>query len=219
MKCSRQQGVAPFLCVYWANCKVVNFTWITSIGRLHIDHRARPTNFQCEIITLTMSSSVLYYLFLPRCCYPSIKASTLRRPDVWRSEQWDIPGRQSDVSVRSSRVLLKCDGTRAKTRFHLSAKRASPYKSVGGRQFIPLLAAVVCVSVVVMLDTPCSEVVWRVLVIHSIRQFPRRFLSRASPCAITFQLDSTSVPAWEMFTNSVTLKNLHRTYKSNVNRN
>jgi hypothetical protein len=44
---------------------------------------------------------------------------------------------------------------------------------------------------IVMLDTPCSEVVWRVLAIHSIRQFLLHFPSRASPCAITFQLDST----------------------------
>jgi hypothetical protein len=58
-----------------------------------------------------------------------------------------------------------------------------------GRQFSRLLAAEVCASAVVMLDTPCSEVVWRVLATHSIRQFPLHFSSRASPCAITFQLD------------------------------
>jgi len=61
-----------------------------------------------------------------------------------------------------------------------------------GRQFSWLLAAEVCASAVVMLDTPCSEVVWRVLATHSIRYFPLHFPSRASPCAITFQLDSTS---------------------------
>jgi hypothetical protein len=55
-----------------------------------------------------------------------------------------------------------------------------------GRQFSRLLAAEVCASAVVMLDTQCSEVVWRVLATHYIRQFPC-----ASPCAITFQLDST----------------------------
>ena len=43
-----------------------------------------------------------------------------------------------------------------------------------------------------MLDTPCSEVVWRVLATHCIRQFHLHFLSRASPCAITFQLDSST---------------------------
>ena len=62
-----------------------------------------------------------------------------------------------------------------------------------GRQFSRLLAAEVCASAVVMLDTPWSEVVWRVLATHSIRQFPLHFPSRASPCAITFQLDSTTL--------------------------
>jgi hypothetical protein len=62
-----------------------------------------------------------------------------------------------------------------------------------GRQFSLLPAAEVCASAVVMLDTPCSEVVWRVLATHSIRQFSLHFASRASPCAITFQLESTHV--------------------------
>jgi len=60
------------------------------------------------------------------------------------------------------------------------------------RQISRLLAAEVCASAVVMLDAPCSEVVWRVLATYSILQFPLHFLSRASPCAITSQLDSTS---------------------------
>jgi len=59
-----------------------------------------------------------------------------------------------------------------------------------GRHFGRLLAAEVCASAVVMLATPCSEVVWRVLVTHSIRQFPLHFPSRAAPCAITFQQES-----------------------------
>jgi hypothetical protein len=60
-----------------------------------------------------------------------------------------------------------------------------------GRRFSRLLAAVVCASAVVILDTPRSEVVWRVLATHSIRQFPLHFPSRPSLCAITFQLGST----------------------------
>jgi len=60
-----------------------------------------------------------------------------------------------------------------------------------GCQFGRLLATEVCSSAVVMLDTPSSEVVWRVLATHSIRQFSLHFPSRASLCAITFQLDST----------------------------
>ena len=54
---------------------------------------------------------------------------------------------------------LKCEGTRAETKFRLSAKRTSPFKSDGARQFSRLLAAEECASAVVMLDTPCSEVV------------------------------------------------------------
>ena len=68
-----------------------------------------------------------------------------------------------------------------------------------GRQFSRLLAAEVCASavvIVVMLDTPRSEVKWRVLATHSIHQFPLHFPSLASPCAITFQLDSSSVTHW-----------------------
>jgi len=60
------------------------------------------------------------------------------------------------IQIRAS---SKRDGTRAETRFGLSAKRTSPFKSAGGRQFSRLLAAEVCASAVVMLDTPCSEVV------------------------------------------------------------
>jgi len=58
-----------------------------------------------------------------------------------------------------------------------------------GRRFSRLLPAEVCPSAVVTLDTPCSEIVWRVLAIHSIRQFPLHFPDRASPCANTFQLE------------------------------
>ena len=54
-------------------------------------------------------------------------------------------------------LLLKRDDTRAETRFRLSAKRTGPFKSAG-RQFNRLLAAEVCASAVVMLDTTCSEV-------------------------------------------------------------
>ena len=66
-----------------------------------------------------------------------------------------------------------------------------------GLQFSRLLAAEVCTSAVVILDKPRSEVVWSVLTIHSLRQFPLHFPSRASPCAITFQLDPNScVKEW-----------------------
>jgi len=99
-----------------------------------------------------------------------------------------------DVIVRGQ---LKYDGTREETRFRLSAKRTSSFKSAEGRQFSRLQAADLCALAVVMLDTPCSEVVWRVLVTHSIPQIPLHFLSRASPCAITFQLESIIHILWQ----------------------
>ena len=54
-------------------------------------------------------------------------------------------------------------------------------------------------SAVVMLDKPCSEVVWRVLATHCIRQLPFHFPSRASPWAITFQLESTNRKPQEIY--------------------
>jgi hypothetical protein len=61
-----------------------------------------------------------------------------------------------------------------------------------GFQFSRLLADELFVSAVVKLDATCSEVLWRVLDTHSIRQFPLHFHSRASPCAIMFQLESNT---------------------------
>jgi hypothetical protein len=138
---------------------------------------------------------------------------------------------------------LKCDGTRAETRFRLSretdesfqiGRGASVQSTTGSRGVrisgsiagytmyrgrvkstgyplhspvspsLPLPCVTVChhistgllydmVVMAVMLNTPCTEVVWRVLATHSIRQFPLYFPSHASPCAITFLLDSTTV--------------------------
>ena len=82
-----------------------------------------------------------------------------------------------------------------------------------GRKFSRLLAAEVCASEVVMVDTPCSEVVWRVLATHSIRQFPLHLLSRASPCAATFQLESTT----EVFLSDVRLQEVSQyNYRVNI---
>ena len=59
-----------------------------------------------------------------------------------------------------------------------------------GLQFSRLLAAEVCASAVVMLDTPCSEVVKGTgYPLHSLVS-PSLPLP-LSPCAVTFQLDST----------------------------
>ena len=62
------------------------------------------------------------------------------------------------VLTARDRLRLKCDGTCAETRFRLSANRTSAFK-LAVRQFSRLLAAEVCASAGVMLDTPCSVVV------------------------------------------------------------
>jgi len=74
-----------------------------------------------------------------------------------KDSERDCKNKASVISL--GRLRLECDGTRAETRFRLSTKGTSPFKSAGGRQSSRLLAAEVCASAVVMLDTPCSEVV------------------------------------------------------------
>ena len=59
-----------------------------------------------------------------------------------------------------------------------------------GCQFNRLLAAEVCASAVLMLDTPCSEVVRRVLATHSIRQF---YPSLPFPCVTVCHHISTGL--------------------------
>jgi len=72
-----------------------------------------------------------------------------------------------------------------------------------------------CVGSLVTNDARCTwEIKFRVAMAiaafnkkntptHSIRQFPLHFPSRASPCAITFQLDSTSLTASSGMTHAV----------------
>jgi len=65
---------------------------------------------------------------------------------------WNFEFRLLLFTVR--RGQLKFDGARAQNRFRLSAKRKSPFKSAGGGgQFSRLLAAEVCASAIIMLDS------------------------------------------------------------------
>ena len=77
---------------------------------------------------------------------------------VHRSGQCHVMLALEDSPSDVGRLRLKCDGTRAETRFRLSAKRTAPFNR-RERQFSRLLAAEVCASAVVMLEKPCSEVV------------------------------------------------------------
>ena len=110
------------------------------------------------------------------------------RPQWWLQPSLFGQAPSSDILVEASWNVMahaqKPDFVfRRNGRVHLNRQ---------GRHFSRLLAAEVCASAVVTLDTQCSEVVWRVLATHSIRQFPLHFPSRASPCAITFQLESNT---------------------------
>jgi hypothetical protein len=88
-------------------------------------------------------------------------------------------------SYTHTRLRLKCDGTRAKTRFRLSAKRASPFKSAGASVQSTTDSRGVRIS-----GSNAGHIKFGGT--HSIRQFPLQFPSCASPCAITFQLGSTT---------------------------
>ena len=86
--------------------------------------------------------------------------------------------------------------------FVFRAKRTSPLNSALGRQFSQLLAAEVCASAVVMLDTTMfrSSVKSICYPLHSpVSLFTSP--TRASPCAITFQLKSNA--GYTMFRGSV----------------
>jgi len=83
-------------------------------------------------------------------------------------------------------IRVETDGTRAETRFLLSPKRTSPFKSAG--ESVQLTAGSRGVRITVSnagYTTFRGRV--RVLATHSIRHFPLHFLFRSSPCATTFR--------------------------------
>jgi hypothetical protein len=93
----------------------------------------------------------------------------------------------------ADRMHLKCDGTHTETRFCLLVKRTSPFKSAGASVQSTTGSRVVHTSGSNAGYTMFRGSV-RVLATHSIREFSLHFPSCASPCAITFQLDSTTFP-------------------------
>jgi len=103
-------------------------------------------------------------------------------------------------------VHLKYDGTRAETRFRLSPKRTSPFKSVGASVQLTAGSWGARISV----SNAGYAMFWgsgRVLATHSICQFPLHFPSCASPCVIRFQTRSnshdTSALYYEMYKRNV----------------
>ena len=96
-------------------------------------------------------------------------------------------------SIVGVRLRLKCDDTRAETTFRLSAKRTSPFKSAGASVQSTTGSRGVRIS-----GSNAGYTMFRDSVkgtgypLHS--PVSPSFPSRAAPCAITFQLDSTVVP-------------------------
>ena len=97
---------------------------------------------------------------------------------------------------RTYRVIARAerDGTRAETRFRLSRKRMSTFKSVGASVQSTAGSWGVRMSFSNAWYTTFGDGV-RVLATHSIRQFPLHFPSRASPCATRFRTSCTSSTA------------------------
>jgi hypothetical protein len=88
------------------------------------------------------------------------------------------------------RPRLKHDGTCGETRFGLSLKRTSPFKSAGASVQSTAGSRGVRISGSNAGYTTFQGSV-RVLATHSNRQFPLHFPSRASPCAIRIQMHSS----------------------------
>ena len=89
-------------------------------------------------------------------------------------------------------ALAERDGTRAETRFRLSPKRTSPFKSVGASVQSTAGSRGVRISFNNAGYTTFGGGV-RILATHSIRQFPLHFPSRASPCATRFRTSFKNV--------------------------
>ena len=101
-----------------------------------------------------------------------------------------------------SSLRLKRDGTRAKTRLRLSAKRTSPFKSAGasvqsntGSRGVHISGSNVGYTMFwgSVKGTGCTLLS---PVSPSLQPFPS---NGASPCAITFQLHSKSLTQWAVF--------------------
>ena len=90
-----------------------------------------------------------------------------------------------------SRGQLKCDGTRAETRIHLSAKWTSPFKSAETSVQSTIGSRGLRIS-----GSNAGYTIFRGSVKGTgyplFCQFPLHFPSCVSPCAITFQLESTT---------------------------
>ena len=96
----------------------------------------------------------------------------------------------SEHAVSSITARLKRDGTRAETRFGLSEKRTSPFKSAGESVQSTACSRGVRISGQTIDHVPRHSA--RVVATLSNRLFPHHLPSNASPCTITFRTASNT---------------------------
>jgi len=162
-------------------CKSVHFTFtslLTSDNNMQINKRQEKKRSYCWIWTNQLVEENVW------------KQSVGLRLEVLTEVNMKITGIE-DVTLCS--VVQASWNVMAHKPDFVFRRNGRVHLNRRGRQFSRLLAAEVCASAVVRLDTQCSKVVWRLLATHSIRQFPLHIPSPASPCAITFQLQSRRV--------------------------
>ena len=159
-------------------------TWLLSGKYRHIGQQSNmhlPLSLDC----LTLKVKALPF------SVPSITNYRLTRRNISEDLILQRHGPDNWSYCLTSKLRLKCDGTRAESRFGLSAKR-NTFKSAGSSVQSTAGSRVVRIS-----GSNAGYIVFRgsvrVLTTHPIRQFPLHFPSRASPCAIRFHLDSISL--------------------------
>jgi len=105
-----------------------------------------------------------------------------------------VKGQTGKRGSTACRQRLKCDGTLAETRFRLLAKQASPFKPAGAS--VQSIAGSRDVRMSGSNGSNAGHTIFQGSVEGTgyplFTSFPFHFPSRASPCAITFQLDSTT---------------------------
>jgi len=130
------------------------------------------------------------YSVLPLSVHTEHCLQLVHRPSFWVQPSICPVNRAAGPCFDAfGKLRLKCVGTRSETRFR--AKRTSPFKSAGW----PSVRWTTGSLGVRISGSNAGYTMFRGTT-HCIGQFPLHFPSHASPCAITFQLDSTMPSDW-----------------------
>ena len=168
----------------WRSAEIVCNRYINWAWEANFLH----TGFVCETWALLWLCRVLFgklkAILSTSCMLGSVM---LHVGNIW----WSIYPSTHAYTLVCRRLRLKCDATRAETRFRLSAKRASPFKSAGASVQSTTGSRGVRIS-----GSNAGYTMFRGSVkgigdtLHSLVS-PSLPLC-ASSCAIAFQLDSTT---------------------------